>query len=140
MNNIPAHITDAANEADERVTAACDLVGRTGARELKVGYLHDDVPAEQADWYAHATYQGARVTVEHHRGPVEALEALAQRLLTGAQCQHCRGLVALSRAGAMFYPGARRPDGSAFEFEEAVARPQCRWRRVGPKWIPGCTS
>ena len=42
----------------DAVIACADLVGRTGAKEFQVGYLHDDVPVEQAGWYAHAQYQG----------------------------------------------------------------------------------
>lgn len=101
----------------DALDAAYDLVGRTGAAELDVGYLHDDVPTDQADWWATATYQGAKITVEHHAGPVEAVEALARRLLTGAQCARCRQPVRL--------------DGDD-------RGPGCRWTRRGDRWEGSC--
>lgn len=131
------------NLDDDAIIAAADLVGRAGARQLEIGYLHEDVPSDQAGWYAHAQYRGARITAEDHPGPVEAVEALARRLLTGAQCTHCRGLVALSDAGAMVYPGAARTDGSRWTDEDvaaARARPQCRYRREGKLWVRGCLA
>ena len=76
--------------------------------------------------------------VEDQPGPVEAAEALARRILTGAKCVHCGGLVALSSAGATFYKGARMADGSRFSEAQARGRPQCRWTRQGPKWVAGC--
>lgn len=101
---------------DDVVIACADLVGRAGASEFEIGYLHDDVPAEEAGWYAHAQYRGARITVEDHRSPTGAALALAERLLSGATCR-CRQPVTLS-------------DG----------QPGCRWRLVGQRWEPGCDA
>lgn len=125
-------------ELTDAAVAAADLVGRTGARHLQVGYVHDDVPSEDAGWFAHAQYRGARITVEAQTGPGEALEALARRILTGAKCVHCGGLVALSRLGAVFYRDAVMADGSRFTETHARAVPQCQWRRVGKRWVAGC--
>ena len=58
--------------------AGLHLVERTGAKKVEIGFLHEDVPAEDAGWYAHAQYHGARVTAEDHPGPVEAVEALGK--------------------------------------------------------------
>lgn len=99
---------------DDVVIACADLVGRAGASEFKIGYLHDDVPPEEAGWYAHAQYRGARITVDDHRSPTGAALALAERLLRGATCR-CRRPVTLS-------------DGTE----------GCRWRLVGQRWQPGC--
>jgi len=126
---------------DDALIAAADLVGRTGARGLEIGHLHDDVPAEEAGWYAHAQFRGARITEEDHRGPTEAAEALARRLLTGSMCTHCHGLIALSDEGATVYPGSLRTDGSVWTAEEVEKirdRPQCRYRRMGNRWVRGC--
>lgn len=125
---------------DAALKAGVDLVRRTGARGFEVGYLHDDVPSEQAGWYAHAQYQGARILVENQPGPIEAVEALARRLLTGARCVRCGGLVALSDHGAVAYaPGAPMADGSTWDGRRAALRfGQCRWRRVGARWEMGC--
>lgn len=84
------------NMDDDALIATVDLIGRTGAKGFEIGYLHEGVPVEEAGWYAHAQYRGARITEENHRGPVEAAEALARQLLTGAMCNHCKKLVALS--------------------------------------------
>lgn len=122
----------------EQATAAVDLVTRTGARGLEIGYLHDGVPADQAAWYAVVTYKGARVIEQNHKGPAQACEALAVQLLTGAMCNHCKGLVALSRAGATFFPDTRHADGSVLSEADARSRPLCHWRRVGDRWVRGC--
>lgn len=122
---------------EDALFAALDLVGRTGAEHAEFGYLVEDVPIEDADWYAHVQYVGARIMVEHHRGPLEALEALARKLLTGATCVHCRGLIALSDSGAVFVPGVS-VSGVQLVEADARSRPACRWTRVGPKWVAGC--
>ena len=100
--------------------AALDLIGRTGAANMEVGYLHEDVPAHLADWYAYAQFRGARVTAEHHSGPVEALEALARRLLAGGLCTHCGKTITL----------AGRPNPAS----------GCRWTRRGDRWVRGCEA
>jgi hypothetical protein len=123
---------------DDALVATVDLVGRTGARGLQFGYLNDDVPIDQADWWAHAEYKGTRISVEHHAGPLEALDALARRLLTGARCK-CGKLVALSDQGAVAF-NCHLVDGTRWTSEQAAAAGQCRWRRLGPKWERGCAS
>lgn len=97
------------------VVACADLVGRTGASMFSVGYLHDDVPVEEAGWYAQAYFKGARITAEDYRTPGAAADALAFRLINGGTCR-C-GLVGTTLPG---------PDG------------QCLWIRVGKQWQPGC--
>jgi hypothetical protein len=124
------------NLDDDALMAAADLVGRTGARGFEIGYTHDDVPPEDAGWYANAQYQGARIMAEG-AGPVEAAEALARTLLTGAKCIGCGGLVALSDGGAVAF-GGLMTDGSTWTAEEAAAAGQCRWTRMGRKWVSAC--
>lgn len=102
----------------DALDAGVDLVGRTGATGFEVGYLHDDVPIGEAGWYAHAKYRGARITTEHHRGPVEAVEALARQLLHGGMCTHCGKRISL-----------QGNSGKA-----------CRWTRDGAKWVRGCEA
>jgi hypothetical protein len=122
---------------EDAVIAAVDLVGRSGATGFEFGYLHDDVPTEEAGWWAKAQYRGARISVQDHRGPVEACEALARRILTGAKCAHCGGLVALSDRGAVAY-GGQMADGTTFTLEQARAAGRCRWTREGQRWARGC--
>ncbi len=52
------------NLDQDAVTACADLVGRTGATNFTIGYLHDDVPPDQAAWYAHAQFPRRP---DHHR-------------------------------------------------------------------------
>lgn len=130
MGELPAGARDA-------VLAAADLVSRSGATGFDVGFLHDDVPISQAGWWATARYQGARICVEDQPGPVEAMEALALRILTGARCR-CGRLVALSDLGAVIGTGQVMADGKPWTPELAAAAGQCRWRRRGARWIRGC--
>lgn len=125
---------------EDALIAAVDLVGRSGAKQLEIGYLREDVPVEDAQWWAHARYRGARIGSEHHRGPIEAVEALARRLLTGDKCKPCGRLVALSDAGAVAYEGATMVDGSRWTVEQAAKAGQCRWRREGARWVRGCKA
>lgn len=104
-------------ELNSDVIVACaDLVGRAGARDFEIGYLHDDVPLEEAGWYATAGYKGARIMTDEHRSPDAAALALATRLLSGATCR-CLKTVTLSDG----------VDG-------------CRWQLSGQRWEPGCDA
>lgn len=125
---------------EDAMIAALDLIGRTGAREMQVGYLHDDVPAEEADWWAHAQYRGARIVAEHHTGPVEALESLAERLLTGGKCTQCGKFTTLRDDGGIVYPNAHLTDGTAVDIDEARRLGFCHWQRIGRRWTQGCAS
>lgn len=122
---------------EDALVAAADLVGRTGATGFEVGYLDEDATVAEARWYAHAQFQGARITVEEHPGPVEAAEALARRLMTGARCR-CGAVVALSSAGAAFFVNARMADGSSWPEADARAAGTCRWTREGARWVGAC--
>jgi hypothetical protein len=101
---------------DDVVAACANLTDRCGASGFEIGYLHDDVPVEQAGWHASAEFKGARIMVEDQQSPTMAAFALAARLLTGAQCKCGR-------------PVTMTDD-----------RPGCRWRLMGPRWEPGCSA
>lgn len=134
-------VTDWAGPINEDVVkAAVNLIGRTGAKELQFGFLDDDVPVRSARWWAHARYRGARIVVEEQPGPDAALEALAERVLTGGQCQHCGGLVALRPDGAFAFGKAHLADGRTWTAEQAARTKQCLWRREGPRWLRGCET
>jgi len=81
---------------EDGMIAAYDLIRRAGAGSVEVGYLHDDVPVQEADWWANAQFRGVRITVEHRAGPVEAVEALARRLINGATCTYCGHIITIS--------------------------------------------
>jgi len=124
-------------DEEDAVKACADLAGRTGAKEFQVGYLHEGVPSEQAGWYAYAAFKGARITVEDKPSPVEACDALSQKLLTGAQCQHCRKLVTLDVAGA-FAKDVTLMNGTVWTAAEQASAGLCHWQRVGQRWDRGC--
>lgn len=119
----------------DALLAAVELVGRCAARNFEIGWLNDAPPYE---WWASAQFQGARVMVEHHVHPVDAAEALAQRLLTGAMCNWCKGLIALSPEGAIAYAEGHLVDGTRWNVEDSAPREQCLWVREGAHWIRGC--
>lgn len=126
-------------ESHDILIACVELVGRCGAREFEIAYLHDDVPMEEAGWWAGANYGGHRIIVEDQPSPFHAAQGLAEKILTGAKCK-CGKLVALSDDGAMFMGqlSVNMADGTEWTAEEAIAAGQCRWRREGPRWKPGC--
>lgn len=99
----------------DAVVACADLVNRCGASDFALGFLHDDVPVEEAAWYAQAMFKGARVIAQDHRAPSAAALALAEKLLAGGQCR-C---------------------GKAVTLDDAHAG--CRWQLMGKRWEPGCS-
>jgi hypothetical protein len=121
-------------EQTDRLLAAVDVVGRSGATNLNAGIFNEN----DSDWYAEVEFGDKILGVEHYPSVEDALDALAKRLLTGGQCAHCGGLVALSPIGAVFYPNAKMADGREFTLEDAMSKPQCHWRREGPLWVKGC--
>lgn len=102
------------------VIAAAELIGKTGAASLEVGYLHDDVPAHQASWYAIAWYEGVKIIADEHPGPGEALRALLRKLLEGGLCKKC----------------GRSPVLEGFT--HADGRPECEFRLRGDHYIRTC--
>lgn len=108
------------SDLDDRATAAIELIARTGATHLEIGYLHDNVPTDQADWWASAQYRGAKIHVEHKRSPGHALDALLVRLLDGAVCRWCGRQVTNRKS--------------------ASPRRHCIYRRNGDRYIRGCTD
>jgi len=98
--------------------AGIELIGRAGAKAFEVGYVHENVPVEDAGWYAMAQWNGVKIMVDKRTGPVEAIEALARKVLNGSVCTHCGQPISLS--------GDR----------EGI----CRWTRRGDSWVRGCVE
>ncbi len=118
---------------EDAILACAELIGRTRATEFEIGFQEDD----ETLWYAKAIYEGKDVEVRDRKGPTEAADALARRLLTGAKCK-CGKLVTLSDYGATAYGEVTLADGTTWTAEEAAAAGQCRWTRVGAHWKRGC--
>lgn len=108
----------------ERMVAAIDAVGRTGAKAIETGYLDENVPAHLARWYATAEYRGAKVSADEHASPVDAAEALLGRLINGGKCVACGRRSRMSGAAA----------GVEGDHD------WCVWSRVGDCWVPGCVT
>lgn len=126
---------------EDALKAAGDIIGRSGATKFEIGYVNDEaVRVDEAGWFAWADYSGTRIIEQDHRDPVAAAEALARRILTGAICQHCQGLISMQDGGAIVYPGGIMRDGSIMTEERARSMRQCRWTRQGARWEPGCTT
>lgn len=100
----------------DAVIACADLSDRAGASSFEIGWVHDDVPMEEAGWYATAIYRGAKLIVDEHRSPTGAALALAERILAGGTCR-CGEPVTLA-------------DGQR----------GCRWRLMGQRWESGCDA
>lgn len=97
----------------DAVQAIADLCGRSGARNMEIGF-DDDV--EPATWWAGVTYNGAKLHTDGWVHPVLAADALAAKILTGGCCTHCGRTVSL------------------------LGLEGCVWRRVGPQWRRGCEA
>lgn len=129
------------DEQESLFHACIELVGRTGAEECEFGYQNDDVPVAEADWFAYAKYKGGvRVTVEHHLHPADAMFALAVRLLTGAQCQHCKKVVTLTPGEYFAYIKSTLLTGEEWNIETTAERGSCLWAFDGERFERGCIN
>jgi hypothetical protein len=71
---------------DPRFVAAVDLIGRTGAKQFQIRYSGDEQPVV---WAAVVIYgDGAEAAGALH--PTVAVLRLAELLVDGGQCTHCR--------------------------------------------------
>lgn len=106
------------------IIAIADLCQRSGAKRFEIGFLHDDVPAAEASWWASAGYKGSKLIIEDQESPQHACDGLACRLLDGGFCTYCgeRTTTAPTRYGSYASPNAG----------------PCVWRRDGERWVSGC--
>lgn len=111
-------------DVKDRITAAADAIGRTGATGLDLGHVDGE---DTTTWYASATYRDNVVKAEGHVGPVEAAEALLAQLLNGGHCTRCQRVMAIYG----YMPAEHTP---------GLPPTWCVWRRIGPIWVPGCVD
>lgn len=128
---------------ENALLATADLLPRCGAVDFDFGCLHEDVPVEDAGWWAYAEFPGGeRIRVENQRGPIEAFKALAARILDGGMCATCKRLVTTSDEGIRVRATINILDGSKMSQEDAAAHVRrngaCHWRRDGKRWYSGC--
>lgn len=128
------------SDEQAEITALADLAAKTGARDLQIGYVRDDVPCQDAGWFAYTSYQGGRIMIDEQAGPVQAARGLAVRLLSGARCTGCGKLVKPDGVPAVAYIRPVMVDGSDFPHEKAMADGTCRYFRQGPAWLSACRT
>ena len=80
---------------DPRFVAGVDLIGRTGAKDFRVGWSDED-DGPPTVWYAVATYKRPPGTPKWTPGeaaaaldPVKAVLRLCEQLIDGGTCAHC---------------------------------------------------
>lgn len=129
-------------EDNEVIAASVNLFTRCGAQEFDYGHMLENVPSEDADWYAYVGFRGSRITVEHQRGPVQALDALAARVLDGGMCTTCTRICTTRPDGVMVRDTVHVHTGAKVSQEEAAANVErngaCHWVRDGDHWYSGC--
>jgi hypothetical protein len=70
---------------DDQMTAAVDLIGRTGAAEFQIRYCEEEKPViwmAAARWGGHYEAAGAMQ-------PLAAVFRLLDQVIDGGTCQHC---------------------------------------------------
>lgn len=115
--------------ADPKLTAAADLLRRTGAAEVQIRYSDDEDPIV---WFAVARYRTDKAgrprptgpitrweTAAGH-GPVEALLRLCQQAVDGGRCNHCRK-PAMFHAELDQVPTALDPLFCSYEWDPELA-------------------
>jgi hypothetical protein len=84
MSGERAHVPPA---VQERMTAAFDLIHRTGAQSAGIRYQDDEPPTV---WIALASYDGDRHEAAAALDPLRAVLRLCEQLVDGGVCTHCR--------------------------------------------------
>ena len=72
---------------DPRMTAGIELIGRTGAKSFQIRYSDDEEPVV---WFAVALYDDGKAETAASLDPVMAILRLAERLIDGGMCTHCK--------------------------------------------------
>lgn len=131
-------------DADE-VHAAVNMGGRCGATGFSIGPAFHTDEVACSSWTAKFVFKrvGTETQVWSHPTPAAAADALVRKVMRGAQCRECGGLVRLPGDRGAWFPGkpgqpATFHDGHTLTLEEAKSLQQCRWRRVGRRWYAGC--
>lgn len=76
-------------------TAAIDMVRRTGAKSIRIGFYEDEPPTI---WHVTATYSEDRHEVAAGMAPLTAALRLCAQLVDGARCVHCRQVSAFDES------------------------------------------
>lgn len=81
-----------AKDDEVYLIAALELIGRTGALSVTIGYDEDapeDTPADAMIWYAECVYGTDKIGRYGKTSPITAAVTLARRLINGGVCTHC---------------------------------------------------
>lgn len=107
---------------DDRMTAAVDLIGRTGAAEFQLRYSDDEQPVI---WMAAARWKD-RWEAAGAMSPQRAVFRLAETAIDGGTCQHCGR------------PSGFEPSGDPMPLDNLVC-----WYQYDPgarKFAKGCAQ
>jgi hypothetical protein len=77
----------AEKEMDPRLVAVFDLLRRTGARQVQIRYSDDEQPVV---WFGVAVYGDGRFEAAAASEPLRAMLRLAEQLVDGGMCTHCK--------------------------------------------------
>ncbi len=104
------------------MTAAVDLVGRTGAAEFQIRYCEEEKPVI---WTAAACWRG-RWEAAGAMNPLDAVFRLLELVVDGGTCKHCKR------------PAGFDPGTDSMPLDELVC-----WYQYDPgtkKFAKGCAS
>lgn len=79
-----------ANLNTDLLNATIELIGRTGAKAFRLGWVDEEpeLPQYPHIWYATARYEKGHEAAAA-MDPVGAVTRLAEQLIDGGKCQHC---------------------------------------------------
>lgn len=129
-------MTDLELDSDA-VVAAVALGGRSGARNIEIGYVNDNPPH---NWYVQAQYKGDRIIVEGYDYPDEAADGFAAAILEHGICTHCGGRTSITASDDVTTVETDAMDRAARRrlLRESKRKPPCLWYRSGREWKRGC--
>jgi hypothetical protein len=134
--NADARTVNAGGE--DAIAAALDLAKRSGWRSVEIGYKREGTATWRAGWYVTAIMaNGHPVHLGDYASPVEAADALAEHILTGAKCR-CGKPVAIGDRPARLLLPTTHLDGTTWGPDAVRELGTCRWRREGARWDSTC--
>lgn len=113
------------------IIAAAEVLHGAGATSFELGW-------EEGGWWASVQILGRACVVREHPGPGAAARGMVYRLLPGAKCSYCGGVVTLDPIGVPQPRDTVIADGTLWTEQDQQTAGPCRWYRVGSRWTPGC--
>jgi hypothetical protein len=121
-NPVARRARQLAADGDDRMVAAVDLIGRTGAAEFQIRYCEEEQPVI---WMAAASWKG-HWEAGAGMSPLAAVFRLLDQVVDGGTCQHCQR------------PTGFEPSADPMPMDKLVC-----WYQYDPgtrKFTKGCTQ